>query len=395
MNAGRSRALRVLTIIGTRPEVIKMAPVIRALNARPRDFSVTNVLTGQHRDMCAPYLKLFGLRTHHDLAIMRKGQSLDGIVERILHRLPPILNEAEPDVVLVQGDTTSAFAAALAAFHRGVPIGHVEAGLRTNDKLNPFPEEMNRRLVGALAELHFAPTPQAAANLKREGIESSRIFVTGNTVIDAMRIVARRNTSLRKTALAEVEFQRHRVLCVTTHRRESFGLPLQGTLGALRQLVERYDDIEIVLPVHYNPNVRGDVLRLLGDLPRVHLVEPLPYELFVQLLTRSFLVLTDSGGIQEEAPGLGKPVLVLRETTERPEGIKAGTAKLVGTDPARIVRTAARLLDDPKAYRKMAQAVNPYGDGQAAERIANILRKHVPPRRAAQQPSNSAQMQSR
>jgi UDP-N-acetylglucosamine 2-epimerase (non-hydrolysing) len=359
--------------MGTRPEVIKMAPVIAELRRRRARFSVTTVLTGQHREMVRPFLSLFAIRPDHDLAIMQRAQSLDGIVERILRRLPPLLSQVRPDVVLVQGDTTSAFAAALAAYHQKIAVGHVEAGLRTNNRYNPFPEEMSRRLIGKVAELHFAPTQFAKRNLLREAVPPRNVFVTGNTVIDALQSIARRSYRFADPVLAKIPFSRRRVICVTTHRRESFGRPMRNTLQALRRLAERHADVEIVLPVHYNPSVRQEVYRLLAGIERVHLIEPLGYEAFVHLLKRCHLVLTDSGGVQEEAPSLGKPVLVLRETTERPEGIRAGTAKLVGTDAERIFRTASTLLEDPRAYRAMAQAVNPYGDGRASKRIAAIL----------------------
>ena len=369
----RARKIRVLTIIGTRPEVIKMAPVIKELERRRAHFTVTNVLTGQHRDMCQPYLSLFKIRTDYDLAIMRRGQSLDAIVERILVRLPSVLEKIAPDIVLVQGDTTSAFAAALAAYHQRIAVGHVEAGLRTNNKHNPFPEEMNRRLIGTLADIHFAPTQTAQRNLRHEGVPAQDIYVTGNTVIDALKNVVRRSFVFDNPELAAILHARRRIICVTTHRRESFGMPMRNTLIGLRRIVARYPDVEVVIPVHYNPNVQQQVFRFLGNVERIHLLKPLPYEAFVHLLSRSYLVLTDSGGIQEEAPALGKPVLVLRETTERPEGIRAGTARLVGTDSDMIVNTVAKLLESKRAYQAMAQAVNPYGDGRSGARIASIL----------------------
>jgi UDP-N-acetylglucosamine 2-epimerase (non-hydrolysing) len=284
-----------------------------------------------------------------------------------------VLEEVRPDIVLVQGDTTSAFAAALAAFHRQIALGHVEAGLRTNNKYNPFPEEMSRRLIGTLADVHFAPTQFARRSLLREAVAPQNVFVTGNTVIDALQSIAQRRFAFTDPVLAGIPYARRRVICVTTHRRESIGLPMRNILKALRRIAGRYADVEIVLPVHYNPNVRQQVFRILSGVERIHLVEPLGYEAFVHLMKRSHLVLTDSGGVQEEAPALGKPVLVLRETTERPEGIRAGTAKLVGTDADSIVNAAAKLLDHPRAYRAMAQAVNPYGDGRASVRIARIL----------------------
>jgi len=365
--------IRVLAVVGTRPEVIKMAPVIDALKRRASRFSVKVALTGQHREMSRPYLSLFRIRPDFDLAIMRRAQSLDSIVERILQRMPAVLEAARPDIVLVQGDTTSAFAATLAAFHRQIAVGHVEAGLRTHHKYNPFPEEMSRRLIGRIADLHFAPTDFARRSLLKEAVPPADVFVTGNTVIDALQTIVRRRHAFSDRTLRAAVRSRRRIICVTTHRRESFGPPMRNTLEALRRIAERYPDVEIVLPVHYNPRVRQEVYRHLGGVPRVHLIEPLGYEAFVHLMKHSCLVLTDSGGIQEEAPSLGKPVLVLRDTTERPEGIRAGTARLVGTNADRIVRAASRLLEDGRAYRAMAQAVNPYGDGRAAQRIANIL----------------------
>ncbi len=369
----RIRKIRVLVVIGTRPEVIKMAPVIKELEGRNARFSLTTVLTGQHREMTRPYLSLFKIRPDYDLAIMQRAQTLDGIVERILHRLHPVLKEVGPDIVLVQGDTTSAFAAALAAFHQKIAVGHVEAGLRTNNKYNPFPEEMSRRLIGALADLHFAPTPFARRSLLREAVALQNVFVTGNTVIDALQSIARRRFAFTDPDLSAIPYSRRRLICVTTHRRESFGSPMRNVLKALRRIAESYPDVEIVLPVHYNPSVRQQVFQLLSGVERINLVEPLGYEAFVHLMKRSYLVLTDSGGVQEEAPSLGKPVLVLRDTTERPEGVRAGTAKLVGTDTDRIFNATARLLDNAGAYRAMAQAVNPYGDGCASARIARIL----------------------
>jgi UDP-N-acetylglucosamine 2-epimerase (non-hydrolysing) len=372
----RKKKIHVLSIIGTRPEVIKMAPVIKELEKRGSRFDLTNVITGQHRELCRPYLKLFDINADIDLAIMQKGQTIDFIAARILQRLSGVLEKVRPDIMLVQGDTTSAFAAALTACHHKIKVGHVEAGLRTGNKHNPFPEEINRRLIGAVADLHFAPTALAKTNLIREGVAEKQISVTGNTVIDALKMVAQRNHHFHDRVLSRIPFDSRRILCVTTHRRESFGQPLRNTLQALKKIARRFEDVEIVLPVHYNPNVRPHVYKLLGGIDRIHLIEPLPYESFVHLLNRSFLILTDSGGVQEEAPSLGKPVLVLRETTERPEGITAGTARLIGTDTDRIVAAVAELLENERAYQRMAQAINPYGDGLAAARIADILESH-------------------
>ena len=369
------RKIKVLSIIGTRPEVIKMAPVIRELRNRPAVFEPTVIVTGQHREMSEPYMNLFGIKADVDLAIMQKNQTLDSIFVNILTVLPAALARIEPDIMLVQGDTSSAFAAALAAYHGKIMVGHVEAGLRTGNKYNPFPEEMNRRLVGAVADLHFAPTASARANLLREGVPEEHIFVTGNTVIDALRMVVRDEYAFTHEVLSRIDYARRRVICVTTHRRESFGEPLKNTLRALKEIVRRHPDVEIVLPVHYNPNVRPYVYEALAGTERIHLIEPLSYEPFVQLMNKSYLIVSDSGGVQEEAPGLGKPVLVLRETTERPEGIEAGTARLVGTDAERIVSAVTELLEDEAAYKKMSRAVNPYGDGKAAIRIAEVIEK--------------------
>jgi len=370
------KKIRVLSVIGTRPEVIKMAPVIKQLERRREEFDQTVVLTGQHRDMCRPYLELFGIVADADLAIMQQNQTLNSIIAGIMNNFPPVLADMKPDVVLVQGDTSSAFAAALAAFHAQIGVGHVEAGLRTDTKYNPFPEEMNRALIGRIADFHFAPTPRARANLLREGVPQDAIVVTGNTSIDALMMTLPES---RRRGLG-IALDRGRVLAVTTHRRESFGEPLANTLRALRRLIERYPDLQVVLPVHYNPNVRTKVYEMLNGMARVHLIEPLEYRSFIALLDRAHVILTDSGGVQEEAPSLGKPVLVLRDTTERPEGIEAGTARLVGTDADTIVAAVSTLFDDDNAYQAMANAVNPYGDGTAAARIVDTL-AHGPRRR--------------
>lgn len=365
--------IRVVAVIGTRPEVVKMAPVIKELRNRTGQFESTVVLTGQHREMCRPYLDLFGIRADHDLDIMQPNQSLNAIVAAVLNKFPSVIESVTPDVVLVQGDTSSAFAAALASYHAGVDVGHVEAGLRTGDKRNPFPEEINRRLIGAIGDWHFAPTPRARDSLTGEGVAPERIWVTGNTVIDALKMVVRPTYRFDSDPLARIDFDRRRVICVTTHRRESFGAPLMNTLRALREIVRRFHDVEIVLPVHYNPNVRSHVMEALGNVERIHLIEPLAYEPFVHLLAKSYLILTDSGGIQEEAPALGKPVLVLRETTERPEGVDAGTARLVGTNVDRILSAVGELLEEIDIYERMARAKNPYGDGTAAGQIVDVL----------------------
>jgi len=364
--------LRVLSIFGTRPEAVKMAPVIRRLASEPRVESVVCV-TAQHREMLDQVLNLFSIRPDFDLDLMRPDQPLADLTAVLFTGLDPVLREARPDWVLIQGDTTSAMAASLLAYYHRARVGHVEAGLRTGDKWQPFPEEINRRVAGAIADLHFAPTDWARQNLLHEGVPPERVIVTGNPVIDALRDVAARPYDVNRGPLAAIPWER-RVILVTAHRRENFGRPLEDIFTALRTLTETYPkDIHLVYPVHLNPNVRGPAHRLLGNLPNVSLIEPLDYLPMVHLMKRAYLVLTDSGGLQEEAPALGTPVLVLREVTERPEAIEAGTARLVGTDPARILSETRRLLDDPAARQAMAHAANPYGDGHAAERIVEAL----------------------
>jgi UDP-N-acetylglucosamine 2-epimerase (non-hydrolysing) len=364
--------LRVLSIFGTRPEAVKMAPVIRRLAAEPRVESVVCV-TAQHREMLDQVLDLFSIRPDFDLDLMRPDQPLAELTAALFTGLDPVLREARPDWVLIQGDTTSAMAASLLAYYHRARVGHVEAGLRTGDKWQPFPEEINRRVAGAIADLHFAPTEWARQNLLHEGVSPERVIVTGNPVIDALQDVAARPYDVTRGPLATIPWER-RVILVTAHRRENFGRPLENIFTALRTLAETYPkDIHLVYPVHLNPNVRGPAHRLLGNLPNVSLIEPLDYLPMVHLMKRAYLVVTDSGGLQEEAPALGTPVLVLREVTERPEAIEAGTARLVGTDPARILSETRRLLDDPAARQAMAHAANPYGDGHAAERIVEAL----------------------
>ena len=364
--------IRVLSVFGTRPEAIKMAPVVRALRAAPGRFESLVCVTAQHRTMLDQVLEVFDLTADVDLDLMVPGQSPAGIAAGILDRLPELLRRVRPDVVLVQGDTVTTFAAAFAAFLERVPTGHVEAGLRTGDRWQPFPEEMNRVLTTRIAALHFAPTPAARDALLAEGIASSDVYLTGNTVIDALLQTVRADYRFRTPALAALDPAR-RVVLVTTHRRESFGAPLRSTCAALRELAGRFPELQFVRPVHPNPEVKRVVEELLCDLQGMHLIPPVDYLEFVHLMARADLVLTDSGGVQEEAPSLGKPVLVLREVTERPEGVVAGTAVVVGTDRERIVSTASELLTSPAAYARMANAVNPYGDGRATERIVAAL----------------------
>ncbi|MGI8827582.1 MAG: non-hydrolyzing UDP-N-acetylglucosamine 2-epimerase [Chloroflexota bacterium] len=358
-----------LVVLGTRPEAIKLAPVVQALDDWT-NMRVRVVSTGQHREMLAQTLSVFGLEVDHDLDVMTHDQTLSQVTSRILSRLDPVFDLENPDVVIVQGDTTTALSASLAAFYRKTPVAHVEAGLRTDDRYAPFPEEINRRMVSTLADWHFAPTQTSASALRREGILESSIYVTGNTVIDAMRQV------LATTTWPEdLPAPAGRVLLVTAHRRENFGASLEAICRAIRRIADEHCDVEVWYPVHRNPKVRGPVEQLLSCHPGIRLVEPLDYVSFTHLLARSHLVLTDSGGVQEEAPALAKPVLVMREVTERPEAVEAGVVELVGTDEDHIVRRTSRLLNDPAAYKEMAREVSPYGDGLAAKRIVDVLCK--------------------
>jgi len=371
-----SQKRRILVVFGTRPEAIKLAPVILALrNADGCEMRVCT--TSQHRQLLDEVLDFFGIVPDIDLDLMRPGQDLTDVTCGVLTGVRKVLRERRPGWVVVQGDTTTAFATALAAFYEGVPVAHVEAGLRTGDVRAPWPEELNRRVTSLVAALHFAPTKEARDNLLREGVAEGAVHVTGNTVIDALPgTVENLRSAHGLAARLEERFsfldRRRRLVLVTGHRRESFGEGLQRVCSALGRLAER-GDVELVYPVHPNPNVQEPVRRILGERQGVHLIEPLDYVSFVYLMDRSHLIITDSGGVQEEAPSLGKPVLVTREATERPEAVAAGTVRLVGTDEERIVAEAARLLDSPEAYSRMARAHNPYGDGKAAERIAKEL----------------------
>lgn len=369
--------MKVLTVFGTRPEAIKMAPVVKALRQHAA-IETTTCVSAQHRDLLDQVLRLFHIQPDYDLQIMQKSQTLSYITSSILIRLEPVIQEERPGWILVQGDTTTAMAAALAGFYHQIRVGHVEAGLRTYDRYNPYPEEINRRIADSVSTVHFAPTTRARDNLLKEGFPESSIFVTGNTVIDALLDVVGFTDPETDRFLENLLLPDRRVILVTAHRRENFGAPLERICGALVDLANRYGpEIQIVYPVHPNPNVRERVYSLLNHVENIALVAPLDYLPFVRLMHRSDLILTDSGGIQEEAPGLGKPVLVLRETTERPEGVAAGTLKVIGTDRACIVRETARLLDDPEAYNAMARAANPYGDGHASARIVDILLRHT------------------
>lgn len=372
--------VNILSVFGTRPEAIKMAPVIRELNKHPDRFRSAVCVTAQHRQMLDQVLNLFEIRPDYDLDIMKPGQDLFDITCNVLQGLKSVIAREKPDMVLVHGDTTTTMAASMAAFYRGARVGHVEAGLRTHNRHAPFPEEMNRRVTGALADLHFAPTGAARDNLLREGIAEESILVTGNTVIDALLEVAgllRCDEVLQQRFAAEFPFldADRRLILVTGHRRENFGAGFESICQSLADIARAHPDTDILYPVHLNPNVQEPVRRILGngDHPNVHLIEPVDYLPFVYLMSRSYLIITDSGGVQEEAPSLGKPVLVMRETTERPEAVAAGTVKLVGTDRKKIVEEASLLLDSRTAYEGMSMAHNPYGDGMAAERIAGKL----------------------
>lgn len=370
VSASRAQPV-ILCVFGTRPEAIKMAPVVNQLSNCGL-FNCQVAVTAQHREMLDQVLDLFNISPAYDLNIMQAGQTLFDITMRALHGLGEIYKTVKPDLVLVHGDTSTTFVGALAAFYQQIPVGHVEAGLRTKLKYAPFPEEMNRHLTGVLADLHFAPTPAAADNLQKEGVEPDRIFITGNTVIDALLATVKPDFRFDDPALASLDFDR-KIILLTTHRRENWGEPMRHIFQALRNVIVRHPEVDLVFPVHRNPDIRRLVSQELDDCPRVTLCEPLDYASFVNLMAQVHLVFTDSGGLQEEAPSLGKPVLVLRETTERPEALEAGTAALVGTDRENIVRELERLLVDPDAYQRMANAVNPYGDGQAGIRIRQAV----------------------
>ncbi len=366
-----SKKTRICITLGTRPEAIKLAPVIRTFQQLPQ-FDTQVVLTGQHREMVAQVMSLFGLKADHDLNIMQPKQTLSDITCRSLKGLETLFIDMKPDMVISQGDTTTAFAAALAAFYQQIPIGHVEAGLRTDNILNPFPEEANRRLVSQIATLHFAPTAQSVTNLKVSGVTQG-IHQTGNTVIDALLTVADKSPDCDVPGL---NWDKQRVILSTVHRRENWGQPLADIARSFIEILDKFPETALLLPLHRNPTVRAPLKAALDSHPRAFLVEPLDYGQLVGAMKRCTLLLTDSGGLQEEAPGLGKPVLVLRETTERPEAIEAGTAKLVGTHPPTVVAAATELLSDQSAYAAMAKAVNPFGDGHAAKRIAEIVTAH-------------------
>ncbi|MBQ9250376.1 MAG: UDP-N-acetylglucosamine 2-epimerase (non-hydrolyzing) [Oscillospiraceae bacterium] len=360
--------IKVLTIFGTRPETIKMAPLVMELKSRP-EIACTVCVTAQHREMLDQVLEAFAIVPEYDLNIMQHGQTLSDITARVLKGLEDVIREVQPDIVLVHGDTTTTFAGALAAFYQQVAIGHVEAGLRTYNKYSPYPEEMNRQFVSAMADMNFAPTTKSRDNLLREGRRAESIYVTGNTAIDAMRTTVRPDYADELTDWAAGS----RLITLTAHRRENLGDPMRGMFRAIRRILDKYEDIKVIYPVHLNPKVKSVAEECLGDCERVKLIPPLEVIQFHNLLAHSYLILTDSGGIQEEAPSLGKPVVVLRDTTERPEGIEAGTLKLAGTDEERIFEIVDELLSDREEYERMSHASNPYGDGQASRRIADAI----------------------
>jgi len=381
---------KVMLVFGTRPEAIKMAPLVKAFQSQPQDFDTVVCVTGQHREMLDQVLDIFGIKTQYDLNIMQQGQDLYDVTSRVLLGMRDVLKQEKPDVVLVHGDTATSTAAALAAFYQQIPVGHVEAGLRTHNLYSPWPEELNRQLTGRMATYNFAPTQLGRTNLMGEGIPAERIHVTGNTVIDALHWVVKKiksdkdvDATVSRSLLnggydvSRLDGERRLVL-ITGHRRENFGSGFIDICNAIKTLSERYTDVDFVYPMHLNPNVRKPIHEVFGDdlsaMDNLFFIEPLEYLSFVYLMEKSSIVLTDSGGIQEEAPGLGKPVLVMREVTERPEAVEAGTVKLVGTDYDAIVNGVSTLLDDPEAYKDMSQSVNPYGDGNACERIVNALK---------------------
>lgn len=373
-----SNTVKALLVFGTRPEAIKMAPVVKELERRAQTSSVSYsvCVTAQHRQMLDQVLTIFDIEPDSDLNLMTKSQSPVQVAAATLTELTKVMEAERPDWVVVQGDTTTVAAASLAAYYFGTKVAHVEAGLRTHDKWQPFPEEINRRIAGTVADVHFAPTPTARSNLLREGVAEESIVVTGNTSIDALRLItAMPSPSSVDELVGPTKSAVGRLIVVTAHRRENFGVPLENICSAIRVLSHEYPDVQIVYPVHMNPEVKVPVTRLLSGLRNVILTDPMDYASMVHLMNASYLILTDSGGIQEEAPGLGKPVIVLREVTERPEGVEAGVAKLVGTNAERILSEVRTLLDDESVYQKMARAVNPYGDGHAAERIVDELQK--------------------
>lgn len=378
------KPVTVMTIFGTRPEAIKMAPLALELQKRPNIRALCCV-TAQHREMLDSVLEIFKLKPDYDLNIMQPRQTLSTITSKCLLGMDDVLNEAKPDLVLVHGDTSTTFAGALAAFYHQIPVGHVEAGLRTYDKWSPFPEEMNRKMVGAIADLHFCPTVANEKNLQRENITQG-VFLTGNTVIDALQTTVVKDFTFAEDILNNLDYQNRKVILVTCHRRENYGQPMTNIMTALRRIADAFPEVELVYPVHLSPVVQEAAHKYLDNHPRIHLIAPLAVDEMHNLMARCHLVMTDSGGLQEEAPALGKPVLVLRKETERPEAVEAGTVKLAGVEEEVIFSMASELLTDPQAYQAMAHAVNPYGDGQACRRIADAIEWHFGLRSEAPDP---------
>lgn len=368
---------KLLFIFGTRPEAIKMSPLIKEFEKHPKDFDVVVAVTGQHREMLDQVLEFFKITPDYDLHLMKPNQTLFDVTADALRGMESILEEVKPDLIIVQGDTTSVLAGALAGYYKKIPVAHLEAGLRSGDKYSPFPEEINRILTGHIADYHWAPTEGSRENLLKEGISDEKIFVVKNTVIDALflalDLIKEEGEEKYEEFFKYLDLSK-KVVLVTAHRRESFGQPFEDVCTSVKELSQKYPDVEFVYPVHLNPNVREVVYRILSDIPNVHLIEPLDYPYLVWLMNKSYIVMTDSGGIQEEAPALGKPVLVLRDVTERQEGVDAGTAKLVGTNKQLIIDEASKLMDDPESYDAMAKAINPYGDGKACERIVEVIK---------------------
>lgn len=369
-------SIKVMTIFGTRPEAIKMAPLIKELEKYPEQITSIVCVTAQHREMLDQVLEIFNIQPDYDLNIMKERQTLVGIATRALEGLDDVMKEAKPDIVLVHGDTSTTFAGSLAAFYNQIAVGHVEAGLRTYDKYFPFPEEINRRITGVIADMHFAPTKRNKENLLKENTPKENIFVTGNTVIDALRTTVRSDYVFKDAALAGMHWGDKKVIVMTAHRRENLGEPLKNICRAVRRIVDEFSDVEVVYPVHLNPAVREVAFSILGEHERIKLIDPVSADELHNAISRGYMVLTDSGGLQEEAPSLGKPVLVLRNETERPEAVEAGTVKIAGVEEEKIYRMTKELICDSDAYQKMAHAVNPYGDGYASERIvAEIIRR--------------------
>ena len=367
--------IKVMSVFGTRPEAIKMAPLVKELEKNDKIQSIVTV-TAQHREMLDQVLKIFDIVPDYDHNIMKQGQTLSDITTRALNGLDEVIKEAKPDIILVHGDTSTTFAGALAAFYNQVKIGHVEAGLRTYDKYSPYPEEMNRKLTGAMTDLHFSPTIYNKNNLLKENIDDKEIYITGNTVIDALKTTVRDDYKFADPTLASLDFENKKIVLMTAHRRENLGEPLENICKAARAIVEAHEDVELVYPMHLNPLVRNTATSILGDLDRVHLIEPLDVEELHNAMHRCYMVMTDSGGLQEEAPSLGKPVIVLRNETERPEAVEAGTVLMGGVNREVIENLANMLLNDSDAYEKIAQTANPYGDGKASERIVQAILYH-------------------